>query len=1496
MPGHGEKRSKRRAGGVSSQRSRPSAQIGGSPAVPQWVVGVGASAGGLEAFSELLQNLPTNTGMAFVLVQHLDPRHESILPDLLQGWTPMPVIQVHDQIPVEADHVYVIPPNATMVMANGSLKVSTPEEPLSHLRRPIDTFFASLSAAMSTRAIGVVLSGAASDGTLGLKAIKAEGGITFSQDETAKFDGMPRSAITAGFVDFVLPPKRIALEIAMIARHPFTTHRVKDLEEGSATLDQIIKLVGRATGVDFGQYKPGTVRRRLARRMVVQKTKTLETYLQRLKEEPREVQALFDDFLIKVTEFFRDPEVFEVLKTKAIPAMLKGRIEGEPLRVWVPGCSSGEEVYSIAICILEYLEEAGRSVPVQIFGTDVSEAVIERARFGVYGDGTVDGVSPERLRRFFSRHDSGFQINRTVRDLCIFSTHNLGKDPPLSHMDLVSCRNVLIYLAPALQHKVVDTLAYALRPLGCLMVGPSENTARLAELFDPLDQEHRIYCRKASLGIRSLDFITSIVGHPEPTVFAAPGSKEDPEPSKPALIDGFAEHVLVSRYGPSGVLVDKELRVVEWRGDAAPFSRSVKTAGRDLGELVHPDLAAHLSTAIQEAHRRQSAIRLHDMRMRGGAFQFVRVSVIPIAIPGGDAYSIILFEDLGESTTGGQPAAPSPSSPLDAQLPQDAKSQVEQLQQELASSREYLRSIIEELRSTIEEAQSANEELQSSNEELQTTKEELQASNEELSTMNAEMQSRNAQLGLINDDLKNLLSSISTPIVMVGNDLRIRRFTPAAEKVLHLISTDAGRPISDLKPRIDVPDLDDIIKRVLDTLKTHEQEVRDSDGRDYMMRVQPYRTEDNRIEGAVVVLFDITELNRSVAEARRTRDFSNAVVDTVREPLLVLDDKLNVARANQSFYNSFRCAPTETEGRNLFAILGRQLDLPVIRDLMARVFKPGEDLHVLEIERDFFTLGRRTLLVSARGIGGSTGATGSILLAFQDITEQKRAMEARYRRLFESARDGIIIVDATNGEIADINPATQALWGFSREDLLGRVLWEVEPVRENRGLRSTLEQMRDQGFLRVPDLEVRTKDGRVIQTEMVGNVYAEGGRTALQLNLRDLTDRRKFERELQHSQKLESLGLLAGGVAHDFNNLLTGILGNASLLYSDLQADAASQTHLRGIIAAAERAADLTRQLLAHAGKGRALAQPIELSGFIREILPLIQTSIPKQVELRLDLAPDLPALEADPAQIQQLAMNLVINGAEAIPAGSPGWVEIRTASRRLSAEEIREQFASEGLSAQTYVVLQIRDSGSGMDEATKARIFDPFFTTKFTGRGLGLAAVSGIVRTLGGVIRVYSAPGEGSTFYVALPAAAAARQHHRAVGPEKRLVGSGTVLVIDDDDSVRSVARSMLERSGFAVLEAGNGQAGVDLFRSHNQLIVLVLLDMTMPGISGEQTFDELRAIRSDVPVLLASGYDEVEADARAAGRDFAGFLHKPFDVDRMASAISQALARGRK
>ena len=841
------------------------------------VVGIGASAGGLEAFSQLLGVLPSNNGMALVFVQHLSPKHESMLAELLTGATNMPVVQISDGMKVEPDHVYVAPPGAQVaIREDGQLHlVPRPEDRTQHT--PIDSFLRTLAEYAQERSVGVVLSGNASDGSIGLKEIKAVGGIALAQDpKSAKYDGMPRAAIATGAVDLVLPPHELASELTRIARHPFVRPGAPPRGDGAALpaaedqLHRIFTMLRGATGVDFTHYKQPTIKRRLQRRMVLHKITALDQYINFLQQNPEEVQNLYADILIHVTRFFREPESFKTLADVVFPSILHHRHGDEPVRVWVPGCATGEEAYSVAIALLEHLGDEAPGTPIQVFATDVSDAAVEQARAGLYPDSISEDVSPERLRRFFTRSDGSYRISKTVRDLCIFARQDLTRDPPFSRLDLIMCRNVLIYLGTVLQKRLMGVFHYALKPSGFLMLGSAETVGGSADLFSVADKRHRLYNKKTAIVRTDMHFAPSELARTE-------RQHKGPGVTRPAsTVQGEANRLIIERFSPPGVIVDADMQIVQFRGHTGMFLEPAPgEASLNVLKMAREGLLYGLRTAVNEAKRSGAPARKEGQRVKhNGHVLDVNIEVIPLDGGQEGRHFLILFEDVSREPAEEQrrPAKSRSARLAKAARPNKRDEQrLARLQEELAASREYLQSIIQDLEAANEELQSANEEILSSNEELQSTneeldtaKEELQSTNEELNTVNEELHGRNEELSRANSDLLNLLASVQIAIVMVASDLKIRRFTPMAEKVLNLIPTDLGRPISDIKPNIDCPDLEKLIAAAVDGVTTVEREVKDRQGTPYILRVRPYKNVENRIDGAVLALFDTDGERRQV--------------------------------------------------------------------------------------------------------------------------------------------------------------------------------------------------------------------------------------------------------------------------------------------------------------------------------------------------------------------------------------------------------------------------------------------------------------------------------------------------------------------------------------------------------------------------------------------------------------------------------------------------------
>jgi two-component system, chemotaxis family, CheB/CheR fusion protein len=962
------------------------------------VVGIGASAGGLEAFTELLNHLPANTGIAFVIIQHMPPQPESMLSAILSRLTQMPVQEAQDGMAIAPNQVYVIPPNVSMTIAQGVLKL-TPRPKKNGLFMSVDAFLLSLAEERGNKGIAVILSGADSDGARGLEAIKAAGGITFAQcQESAQVDSMPNTAIATGQVDFILPPDQIAQKLAEISHHPYIASLptapsgptpVPPISQDALT--EIFNLLRKATGVDFTHYKQTTLNRRIQRRMVLYQLERLEDYARYLQSNPAEVLALYRDCLIHVTSFFRDPESFEALKNLVFPVILKEKSPGTPIRIWVAGCSTGEEAYSIAICLLEFLADQVPRVPVQIYATDISETVIEHARNGIYSASQVANVSPERLYRFFVQVEGGYQISKSVRELCVFARQNLIGDPPFSRLDLITCRNVLIYLGNALQKKLLPIFHYGLKPSGFLMLGSSETVGDFVDLFTLCDKKNKIYAKKITATRPNIELATSsyspTIIHPQPLVTEhLPNDIE---------LQKEADRIVLNQYAPAGVVVDNNLEILQFRGQVSPYLEPAPgRASLNLLRMAKEQLRRDLQSAVYQAKQQNLPVKRDGLQVReGDRTRQIAISVTPFQIGETEKCFLVLFEDTPIILE-------LPSETEDGSNPTKRKTrevqEIARLKQELATTREHLQSIIEEqqatnqdLRAANEEILSSNEELQSTNEELETAKEEIQAANEELNTVNDELRRRTQEATQVSNDLQNLLNSIHIPILMLGADLQIRQFTPAMEGIFNLISTDVGRPLSDITHKLNVPNLEQQILEVIRTLNLKTQEIQDRDGHWYHLRIRPYRTIDNKIDGAVLVLIDIDELKRSNAKLVEARDYADAIVETVWEPLIVLDEHLRVITANRSFYDTFQVLSTQTEHQPISELGNGQWNIPQLRSKLEEILASNTQFQDFEVEHNFEQIGHKFMRLKAR-IMPKIDSTQMILLAIEDITEQRR--------------------------------------------------------------------------------------------------------------------------------------------------------------------------------------------------------------------------------------------------------------------------------------------------------------------------------------------------------------------------------------------------------------------------------------------------------------------------------------------------------------------------
>ena len=1220
------------------------------------LVGIGASAGGLEVFKRLLGDLPDDTGFAIVCIQHLDPNHQSLLTEILGRATSMPVSEAADGVQVEANHVYVIPENVDLTVAGGALKLAPrTQTPGTHM--PIDRFLRSLADQRGSRAIGVILSGAGSDGAAGVEAIRAAGGVTFAQDAaTAKVASMPNAAVATGCVDFVLPPEGIVAELVRISRHPYIAAALGPQTEPMPSGDQewfgrILDVLHGAAGIDFSLYREKMVKRRILRRLALRDLHSLAEYCERLENEPDELRALQQDLLISVTGFFRDPEAFECLKRVVFPRILKGRADHETIRIWVAGCATGEEAYSIAILLKEALSEAGTAFPVQIFASDISLASIEKARTGRYLENIAADVAPERLNRNFAKIEGGYQINKDVREMCVFTRHNLIDDPPFSKLDLITCRNVLIYLG-SVQKNIVSVFHYALKPAGFLLLGASEGAAA-NDLFSEVDREHRIYAKREGAR-KSHVFPSGARGSrrgvgPDGAATARPVELWDA-----ADLRKKVDRILLSRYSPAGVVVDENLEVIEIRGKASPYlTLPVGKVSFNLVKLI-PDAGLFLQVEELIRQTRKTGEPARHERVpydHSGSAGGLNLEVVPLDF-NPTRSTLVLFEALPECA-GGDAKAPDTTPEGDI-----LDRHVSQLKQQLADAKERFLSAIEshqtsceESQNATEEALSANEELQSLNEELETAKEELQSTNEELITLNDELLAKNAAL-------------------------------------------------------------------------------------------------------------------------KQAHDFAMSIVETVRQPLLVLDTDLRIKMANKAFYRTFQITPLEAQGQIIYSLSRGSWEIPGLRNSLNGLLQGANSFPDFEVQQGFPGLGRRSLVLA----GCHMDHIKMILLAVDDITERKLEQQAL----------------------------------------------------------------------------------------------------------------RKSEDHLRQAQKMEAVGRLAGGIAHDFNNLLTAIVGYSDLLTETLAGNQPAIQQVQEIKKAGDRAASLTRQLLAYSRRQVLQPKVLDLNVVVADFDRMLRRLVGERIKIAIDCEPALWQVRADPGEIGRAILNLALNARDAMPEG--GTLTIGTVNVTLKEED-----GSNGeLVPGRYVMVVVHDTGLGIDADVQAHIFEPFYTTKTAGKGtgLGLATVLGIVEQSGGAIRCESRLGQGTTFKLFLPACA---EHvdkiaQPAGGHSTMPKGSEVILLVEDEDMVRNLVRTILKDSGYKVLEARNGQEGLALCETEKGPIHLMVTDVVMPELGGRELAEAVLKLRPGMKVLFMSGHTE-DVVLKEGVQKGAAFLRKPFTTVELAQKVRDTL-----
>jgi len=1192
------------------------------------LVAIGASAGGLDPILQLLENLPTVSGAAYVIVQHLPPTQNTLMPQLLQEKTHMKVRTAANNIRLEQDTVYIIPGDAFPAVKDGQFAL-TPRGSSQVLPHVIDDFLIALAPIYQDKAVAVILSGTGSDGTAGIQAIKAEGGITFAQDHTAQFQGMPHSAIESGFIDFVLAPDRIAREIQNILNGPYKNEwSVESVAEREEELRRIHQLLLKKHDIDFSLYKQTTIIRRIIRRMSLNRVNSLDQYIKLLMSHPGEIDLLHRDLLINVTNFFREPTLYTALSKKIFPELLKDRRPSDPIRIWIPACATGEEPYSIAICFFEYLKDKAITTPIQIFATDLSELAINKARAGIYSRSALSNVSPQRLRKFFVKMDGNFQIIKPVRDICIFATHNLLKDPPFSRMDMISCQNVLIYMEQTAQRKIIQEFNYALKPSRFLVLGKSETIGGNIELFEQLDKDLRIYTRKTAPANMHFDFSVRGQGWPA----AGNGREEKVRPvslHKELDVEKEAERVMLSLYMPASILVNKDLQILRFYGAAFPYLQPASgKASLNLLKLIRDELIFELRSLIKQVKKDGKSIRKDRINLIDhGQHREITIEVHPIrTMP--EPHMLVVLQP---STA---PAEAPVVKPAAGYKQEEKDNRIAALERELKDAREHVKSITEDFEATREELQSANEEVLSSNEELQSINEELETSKEELQSTNEELITINEELQLRNNELKEAF------------------------------------------------------------------------------------------------------------------DYSRAIIETIREPLMVLNTDLRVLTVNQAFSAIFRVGKEDVEGNYLYEIGAGMFDLPMLLEQLRKMTTKHSWLQDFALEHVFPGLGNKNLLLNAMRMSGEGGKKTRILLAIEDITEgytAKKALYATEDGLREAQSRLAVALEAAQMGFWDVDLRSNELKRSPRYDQLMRQDPQQQHWDIRLGQQYLLEEDRPAFVEALSAMTARGQvnfTGRVLHEDgirwirLFGKVFYDNqGRANRAAGvIVDISEEKYIEK-----QKDEFISI----ASHELKMPVTSIRAYADLLLESFKAkkDNGSVELVDKLRAQTERLTYLVRDLLdvSKITNGQLLLKKIsfDVNELITEITVALQATSPGH-RIILKLHPGLRHIRADQERLGQVLSNLLSNAIKYSPDDSE--VVISSAGD--------DQFLK----------VSVQDRGFGMSPETQKRVFSRFYRAHdeliraAQGLGLGLYISAEIIRQHGGEITFKSELGKGSVFTVHLP------------------------------------------------------------------------------------------------------------------------------------------------
>jgi len=1334
------------------------------------IVGIGASAGGLEALTQLVANLTRQRQMSYVVAQHMSPQHKSMMVDLLARATSLPVVEATEGQKLQPNTIYITPPNRNIEIRDYSVVLTGPyaEGP----KPSVDLLFMSLAEDVGERVVGVILSGTGSDGARGVQAIKNVGGITIAQSpETAKYNGMPEAALRTGKIDKVLAPDQIGNELANLTL-PVVAAREgeRDADGGretdglSGSYHSVIGLIRHRMNIDFQQYKPGTIHRRIQRRMAANRMAALEDYVEYLTNHPDEVEKLCSDILISVTSFFRDRPAWDALGA-AIGRLLERKPAREPVRIWVPGCATGEEAYSIGMVLADQLFRRNEIRPVQIFAVDIDEAALAVARRGVYPVSAVEDLDEALIQRFMTRIDNTYQIDRQLRDMVVFSKQDITRDPPFSHIDLVSCRNLLIYFNSELQARIIKLFAYALNPGGLLFLGKSEALGNDEDLlFSPLDQTHKLFTRTAGVRIPLSQIGGRLVEIGGNRQFQRPKSDA---PALPVLVKMTMGEI----YGPASIVVDPSLRVLYMHGDVSPYLKlGDGKFEQDIMTLIAPSLRTTLRAVLHRAERTDSqpvslTIRLPTVEGSNS----IQITVRPLGSRTGDgspSMRLISFEDC--------PLEPANKGPV-AEAPVDDP-RIAELEHELTVTREHLQTVIEELESANEELQATNEELQSSNEELQatneeleTTNEELQSTNEELQTVNDELQAKSKELAQKAADLQNIESSIQSPLLVVDRDLRVRLFNEAAKVIFDISQTDIGVPITQLPTSLDMTDLKRKLLRVIETGVIQRRDVTDDNGRVFAKTIMPYRNSDKLIVGAIFTANEVTdrvkseqrlrELSRQLNEAQRIAHVGSWRWQLDTDELswspelyricgLDADDfALNWETAINAYHPDDRQTVRSALDTARLNKTGFGFE--------ARIVRPGGEVRHVRV----------TGLCKMDEKGESEAMFGVIKDITEEVRSAKLLMESytRLSTIMNTIIEGIIVID-TKGIIRLANTAVTKMFSYSEQELIGKNISILMPDPSFRHHDGFIEHYLHTGQRKMigvgREVVGRRKDGVIFPLELsVGEVLDELATGDVNNNhvfigtLRDVTARKRYEEALVLSKRdaeaaNEAKSMFLAKMSHELRTPLNAILGFSEIMRDQLFGPLNNDKYIRylnDIHASGEHLLNLINDILdlsrIESGKFKIDEEIVDLEGVINKSITLLEEQAQrKSLTLKAFLPPDLPRLRADSRSVRQILLNLLSNSLKFTPPG--GSVTVAAVHR-----------------PDGYLELTVADTGVGMSPDEVAEAFQPFSRSDGSklkeneGAGLGLFISKSLVELHGAQLSISSSEGKGTVVTVTFPA-----------------------------------------------------------------------------------------------------------------------------------------------